>query len=68
MAVQKRERLTERVMIRLTKAQADKLSKEAHDRTLEEEGNISVSMIIRKALKQARPDLFSGEDEKESTN
>jgi hypothetical protein len=66
MAGQKRERLTERVMIRLTKAQADKLSKEAHDRTLEEGGTISVSMIIRKALKQARPDLFcSGEDEKD---
>lgn len=58
MAEQKRELLTERVMIRLTKKQADKLNKEANDRTLEEGGTISISMIIRKALRQARPDIF----------
>ena len=45
-------------MIRLTKKQADKLNKEANDRTLEEGGTISISMIIRKALRQARPDIF----------
>jgi len=58
MAEQKRELLTERVMIRLTKKQADKLNEEANDRTLEEGGTISISMIIRKALRQARPDIF----------
>lgn len=65
MAGKKSELLTERVMIRLTKSQAEKLNKEAFDRTLEEGGTISISMIIRKALKQARPDLFkSGGHEK----
>ena len=68
MAEQKPERLTERVMIRLTKTQAEKLNKEAHNRTLEEGGTISISMIIRKALKQARPDLFEGGNEKNGTN
>ena len=69
MGKEKKELLSERVMIRLTKSQADKLNKEAHDRTLEEGGTISISMIIRKALKQARPDLFKcGGNEKNGTN
>jgi len=58
----KTELLTERVMIRLTKSQSDKLNKEAFNRTLEEGGTISVSMIIRKALIQSRPDLFQTDE------
>lgn len=58
----KKELLTERVMIRLTKSQSDKLNKEAFNRTLEEGGTISVSMIIRKALIQSRPDLFQTDE------
>jgi ribosomal protein S7 len=69
MAEQKAERLTERIMIRLTKSQAVRLNQEAFDRTQEEGGTISISMIIRKALKQARPDLFEcGGNEKNGTN
>ena len=58
----KKELLSERVMIRLTKSQFTKLNKEAFNRTLEEGGTISVSMIIRKALFQSRPDLFQTDE------
>ena len=48
----KREKLSRKVMIRLTEAQYEIISKEGFDR------DISTSLVIREAMRSGRPDLF----------